>query len=86
MNYRGTFSKQDLKRKNHLKRRRLLLNMTQQDVADKAKVSVRTYQAYEQDLREPSVFVAIRIANVLRSNCESLWDALEAHDLRSKRF
>lgn len=54
MDYRRAFSEQDFKRKNHLKQRRVLLNMTQQEVAERAKVSLRTYQSYEQDVRQPA--------------------------------
>lgn len=86
MDYRRAFSEQDFKRKNHLKQRRVLLNMTQQEVAERAKVSLRTYQSYEQDVRQPSIQVALRIALALRIDCESLWDAYEEEPLLNSKY
>lgn len=86
MNNRRSFSEQDFKRKNHLKQRRVLLNMTQQDLSDKANVPLRTYQSYEQDVRQPSIQVALRIALALRIDCESLWDAYEEEPLLNSKY
>jgi Predicted transcriptional regulators len=86
MNNKRSFSEQDFKRKNYLKQRRVLLNMTQQDVAERAKVSLRTYQSYEQDVRQPSIQVALRIARALRIDCESLWEAFEDEPQTNNKY
>lgn len=66
---------------NQLKFRRLMFGLSQKQVACKAKISLRSYQAYEQEKQVPNVAVAIRIAYVLMSNCERLWCALESESL-----
>lgn len=73
MNHRELITENNRKRKNYLKQRRIFLNMTQKEVSSLSGVSLRTYQAYEQDIRLPNVETAIKIARVLRSDSESLW-------------
>lgn len=58
---------------NNLKKRRVELNLTQQQVADTLKMNIRLYQYYEADRREPSVRTAIRIAGVLKMPVEKLF-------------
>ena len=46
---------------------------SQAQVAKEAKVTVRMYQDYEYDKREPGVRIANRIARAVHSNSEILW-------------
>ena len=57
----------------NLKQRREELHLTQQQVADAAKVNIRLYQYYEADEKEPKVKTAIRIADVLKTTVEQLF-------------
>lgn len=58
---------------NDLKMRREKLHLTQKQVSDATKVNIRLYQYYEADLREPSVRTAIKIAKVLKTTVEKLF-------------
>lgn len=58
---------------NNLKKRREELSLTQQQVADMAKVGLRLYQYYEKGQREPTIQPAIRIAEVLKMPVEKLF-------------
>lgn len=58
---------------NLLKRRRKDLQMTQEEVAKKARIPRRVYQSYELGARTPNVFAAIRIAKVLECNIEDIF-------------
>ncbi len=40
--------------------------LTQEEIAQKSKIALRSYQYYETGERVPDVLTAIRIANVLR--------------------
>ena len=65
--------------KNNLKEHRLRIGLTQVQVAKKAGITERGYQRYEADekskqYREPSVKVAIRIADALGvQDLRELW-------------
>ena len=62
-----------MKYQNELKQHRKFHWLTQQEVATKAKIPLRTYQSYEQGERLPNVKVAIRIAKVLKTLPDDLW-------------
>lgn len=71
---------------NRLKSRRLQLGFSQEQVALKAEISYRSFQNYEQEKRVPSVNMALRIANVLTSNCEYLWSTAEKDSQDKLKF
>lgn len=58
---------------NNLKKRREELSLTQKQVADATKVSIRLYQYYEKDEKEPGVRTAKRIAAALKTTMEELF-------------
>lgn len=57
-----------------LREAREALDMTQAQVAKKAKVAERMYQDYEYGKREPGAGAAIRIARALKTTVEELFD------------
>lgn len=59
-----------------LKNTRIKLGLTQVEVAKKVKVVERTYQYIEANERTPSVITAMRIAKVLDSTVEELFNGL----------
>lgn len=58
---------------NNLKNRRQELNLTQKQVADNVKITIRSYQNYEKGVQIPSVDVAMRIATCLESTVEAIF-------------
>jgi Predicted transcriptional regulators len=66
-------SQRYLKSNHPLKGLRVLKGYTQEEMAKKAKISIRAYQTYEQKIRIPNVEVAIRIAKILNTTCETIW-------------
>lgn len=44
---------------------RMKRNFTQQRLADAVEISLRSYQKYEQGVREPSLDMLVRLADVL---------------------
>jgi len=65
--------------KNSLKVERAKLNITQQELADKIKVSRQTINSIEADRYVPSTILAIKISNVFNTSVNSIFD-LEAED------
>jgi putative transcriptional regulator len=65
--------------KNSLKVERAKLNITQQELADKIKVSRQTINSIEADRYVPSTILAIKISNVFNTTVNSIFD-LEAED------
>ena len=57
-----------------LRNKRESIGKTQADMAKASNVSLRAYQMYESGDRVPSVRTAIRIAQVLGTTVECLWD------------
>lgn len=57
-----------------LRNKRESIGKTQVDMAKASNVSLRAYQMYESGDRVPSVQTAIRIAQVLGTTVERLWD------------
>lgn len=57
--------------------RRLECGLTQQKVAELAKVAIRTYQLTEKGLTFPKTDTAIRIANALGTTTEDLFVAYQ---------
>ncbi|MBP3410799.1 MAG: helix-turn-helix transcriptional regulator [Clostridia bacterium] len=55
-----------------LKETRMQKKMTQQALADKAKVELRTYQRYEQGVREPSFATLLALADALEVSTDYL--------------
>ena len=47
--------------------------LTQVELAEKVKISVRVYQKYENEGQAPNVRTAIRIARALDTTVEHLW-------------
>lgn len=58
---------------NYLKKRREELHLTQRQVAERAKMTLRTYQSYELETRIPNVHAANRIAEALNSTTKKLF-------------
>ena len=56
-----------------LRNARLNSGLTQVEVANLSKVSERAYQEYEAGRRVPGADIAIRIAQTLNSNAETLF-------------
>lgn len=65
--------------KNSLKVERAKLNITQQELADKIKVSRQTINSIEADRYVPSTILTIKISNVFNTTVNSIFD-LEAKD------
>ena len=59
--------------KNLLRVERARLNLTQQELAEKTGVSRQTINSIETGRYNPSVVLAIRIAQVLETNVEKLF-------------
>ena len=55
-----------------LRETRIQKNLTQQALADKIKVELRTYQRYEQGSREPSFATLLALANALEVSTDYL--------------
>lgn len=53
------------------------LGLTQKQVANKSKIAERMYQDYEYGTREPCVSTAIRIAKILDTTVEELFETGE---------
>lgn len=60
-----------------LKERRVQLNLTQKQVAERSHLVESTYQRYEYGAVAPSVVVAIQIAKALESTVEELFIPLQ---------
>lgn len=58
---------------NHLKKRREELHLTQRQVAERARMTLRVYQSYELETRLPNVHAANRIADALNSTTKELF-------------
>ena len=56
-----------------LRSRREQQGKTQQEVADLADISLKSYQRIEKGVQDPSVSVAILIAKALKSTVEKLF-------------
>ena len=56
-----------------LKEFRNLHHLSQSKVAQECKISLRMYQYYEADLKIPTVYIAIRLAQVLQTTVEELF-------------
>ncbi len=61
-----------MKEGTELKERREKLGYTQEQVAEKAGISLRAYKMYESGERIPRADVMARIAKVLRTSVEQL--------------
>ena len=57
-----------------LKKRREELHLTQQQVAEKAGMPLRTYQSYELGVRIPNVISAIKLSEALNSDVTKLFN------------
>ena len=62
-----------MKEGTELKERREKLGYTQEQVAEKAGISLRAYKMYESGERIPRADVAIRIADTLGVSVKTLW-------------
>jgi len=60
--------------KNKVKIRRLLADLTQEDLAQKAGVTRQTVLAIEKGNYAPSVVLALRLARILNCTVEDLFD------------
>lgn len=56
----------------NLKAIRTTRNLTQQQMAERLNISVRTYQNYEQGKREPSLTLLCKIADILDTTTDIL--------------
>ncbi len=59
--------------KNNVKEKRLLLELTQVQLAELVKVSRQTIISIESKRYQPSVMLALKLANFLKSNVEELF-------------
>lgn len=57
-----------------LRNRREQQGKTQQEIADLANISLKSYQRIEKGVQDPAVSVAILIAKALKSTVEKLFD------------
>ena len=60
--------------RNKLLEARVKLNLTHQEVAEKAKISRSFYTLIENGLKNPSLDVAIRVSKVLNLSVEELFE------------
>lgn len=60
-------------RNEKLIKRREELGLTQQQVSDRAKISIRAYQKYEYGHAKPKVSSAFKIAKVLGATVEQIF-------------
>ena len=60
-------------RQNNLKAIRNERKLSQQAVSDKADIYIRLYHYYEAGEREPGVYTALKIAEVLNTTVEELF-------------
>lgn len=67
-----------MKKISTLKSYRIEKGMTQVEVANKACITERTYQKYENEGQMPTAQIAIRIAKALGTTVEKLW-GVNAH-------
>lgn len=58
---------------NRLKEFRISKNLSQNKAAELSHTSLRMYQYYEADIKVPTVYVAIRIAQALDTTVEELF-------------
>lgn len=58
---------------NKLKEARKKLGLTQVEVASKAKITERSYQYYEAGTRTPTLYTAMKIADVLKTDVRKLF-------------
>ena len=56
-----------------LKNKRESIHLTQEELSKLSKVSPRAYQNYEAGIRNPTVYVALRIAKALGVTVEELF-------------
>ena len=61
------------KERQHMKERRNKLGLTQEQVAECACISARSYKMYEAHQRKPNVYAALRLAQVLQTTVEELF-------------
>lgn len=52
---------------------RMKCNFTQQKLADSADIALRTYQNYEQGIREPSFYTLFKLAETLDVSLDYLF-------------
>ncbi len=62
----------------NLRKMREKRRMTQKETALKSHITLRSYQYYESGERIPDVYAAIRIARVLDSTVETLFDLFQS--------
>ena len=58
---------------NNLRKQRNKLNLTQVEVARRAKTPYRSYQDYETGRCVPNVYTAIKLASILKTTVEELF-------------
>lgn len=56
-----------------IKKLRLMLGLTQDEIAKKAKISVMSYKRYEYGERIPDAQTAVLIADALGTTVKELW-------------
>lgn len=59
---------------NRLKEVREARGLTQADVAKAVGISLRVYRYYESHMREPSISIALRLAETLKTPVHRLFD------------
>lgn len=72
--------------KNIVKELRTQANMTQQQLADKVRVSSRTIISLEKEQYNPSLMLAYRIAQVFQTTVEELYCLQENKKLEDKKY
>lgn len=59
--------------RNHIKERRLVAKLSQQELADRCQVSRQTINAIENNKYDPTLQLAFNIAKVLRTQVDHLF-------------
>lgn len=67
-----------------LKEKRLKKGLTQEQLAKKVGIARTTYAMYEQDERDPSVGVAVKIGDTLKFNW-TLFFENKVHEMRNDK-
>ena len=72
--------------KNRVKELRTAAGMTQQQLADRVHVSSRTIISLEQELYNPSLLLAYRIAELFGVTVEDLYCLKENRELEDRQY
>lgn len=72
--------------KNRVKELRIAAGMTQQQLAERVRVSSRTIISLEKEQYNPSLLLAYRIAEVFQTSVEELYCLRENRELEDRNY